>query len=169
MMVFIIGLLASWMINATMAIFGIHMNDVFVRTFFHIPLQGGNHSNSYMTSGSFQRFAIFYNVFVSRENPTIARDVIEEQMDQIGKSFLASPRFATTIYYSTIGRSLPQGFMDQVCSERNNLTCKHVRHYEVGYEEATLASLYVYCKHHPDERVVYIHSKGKNLCFNPIM
>ena len=108
------------------------------------------------------QLAIFYNTYISDKYPEVAYAVIEEQIDKIGKSYLASsPQFNTTIYYTTIKSPLPDGFMDKLCKERYGLTCHHLGHYDRGYEELTLASLYNYCQQHLDERVVYIHSKGK--------
>ena len=108
-----------------------------------------------------KQLAVFYNAYISDEDPATAHRIIEEQIDKIGESYLASPHINTTIYYATLGRTLPDGFMDRVCTERNGLICQHLKHYKGGYEEVTLASLYDYCQNHSDERVVYFHSKGE--------
>ena len=108
-----------------------------------------------------EQLAVFYNVYISDESPATAHRIIREQIKQVGESYLASSHINTTIYYATLGRMLPDGFMERICKVRNGLRCQHLRHYEEGYEEVTLASLYDYCKNHSNERVVYFHSKGK--------
>ena len=121
------------------------------------------HSNA-IFSHSIQlpaKLAVFYNAYISEEDPQIAHEIIEEQINKIGESHLASPQINTTIYYSTLGRRLPDDFMSRLCTERNEMTCTHLGHYEGGYEEVTLAALFDYCQLHPSERVVYIHSKGE--------
>ena len=110
-----------------------------------------------------KQFAVFYNAYISEDDPSVAYEVIQEQIDKIAESYLASPHIATTIYYATLGQALPDGFMERLCTERNGLTCQHLKHYDDGYEEVTLASLYDYCQYYPNDRVMYFHSKGENI------
>ena len=116
------------------------------------------------------QLAFFYNTYISDKEPETAHAIIEEQINKVGTaSFLTSPQFNITIYYSTISNPLPNGFMEKLCTKNNRLTCQHIGHYKTGNEEVTLASLYEYCQHHPDERVVYIHSKGKKVRSNSFL
>ena len=44
---------------------------------------------------------------------------------------------------------------------------RRLHRYKYGVEDRTLALLYGYCRRHPGDRVIYIHSKGKgNLSFS---
>ena len=105
--------------------------------------------------------AVFYNAYISHEQPELAHQIIEEQIDTISKSYAASPHINTTVFYVTVGRSLPDDFMGRVCTERN-MKCQHLKHYREGFEDLTLALLYDHCQRNPDQKVMYLHSKGKN-------
>ena len=121
--------------------------------------KGTNSSSSAKQYGK-KNLAVFYNIFVP-EDPEQALGIIEEQINQIAKSYVATPEFNTTIYYVTLARRLSEDYMEKLCRERSRLTCLHLKHYNEGYEEVTLAALHDYCRVHPSERVVYIHAKGK--------
>ena len=124
--------------------------------------------------------AVFYNVYIAESNqnvsassadegPKLARAVVYEQIRQLAKSHVASAQFNTTVYYVTIGQHsvVDSKYMSTVCNESSRLTCRHLRHYKYGDEDRTLAQLYGYCRRHPSDRVIYIHSKGKgNLSFS---
>jgi hypothetical protein len=115
-------------------------------------------------------FAIFYNVFIpldqGEEGVEQALEIVKEQMDFIGGSYVASYDGGkpVTVFYKTIGKhgALNTTYMHHVCSERNKFICQHVQHHHEGFEELTLQSLYEYCQHEsgPDTRVVYMHNKG---------
>jgi hypothetical protein len=93
-------------------------------------------------------------------------EIVKEQMDFIGSSYVASYDGGkpVTVFYKTIGKhgALNTTYMHQVCSERNKFVCQHVQHHHEGFEELTLQSLYEYCQYEsgPDTRVVYMHNKG---------
>ena len=184
---FVSALIVTWTTNARLVrisrtIYGNYNHHMDVLKFVYVfnisegavlPLASpGDHGNNGLIQdqnasipSTKTQVAIFYNAFISEDNPSNAHEIIKEQIDAIGKSYLTSAWMNTTIYYSTLGRPLPSAFMEDLCREHGNLTCQHLRHYKTGYEEVTLASLFQYCQQHPDERVVYIHSKGEKSSF----
>ena len=120
-----------------------------------------------------KRQAIFYNVYVAKpkqkifstgfgEDQSLIED-LAEQTSEIAKSHVASAQFNTTVYYVTIGQPsvIDSKYISTLCNESSLLTCRHLRHYKYGNEDRTLALLYGYCRRHPSDRVIYIHSKGK--------
>ena len=119
-------------------------------------------SPSVSSSPKILKRAMFYNIYIPPWNPRLAQEVIEEQISTIGKSFAAASSYTVnaTIYYLTLGRLLPDGYMDDLCTQKYNLTCQHLGHHLKGFEVRTLSTLYDYCQLHPEERVVYFHSKG---------
>ena len=112
-----------------------------------------------MTPTAVKKIGIFYNIYASKGNPEIARKVVEEQINKIGNSTLAGPQLNTTIYYLTLGHPFTDGFIEALCAS-NKLGCQHLRHQNSGGELDTLVFLYDYCQLNPNERVMYIHSKG---------
>jgi hypothetical protein len=83
----------------------------------------------------------------------------------VGTSYAASfPGKPVTIFYNTIGKEgvLDPAHMASICAEHNNVLCIHLKHYNEGFEELTLQSLYDYCQYNSDsdDRVVYMHNKG---------
>ena len=109
--------------------------------------------------------AAFYNIYVSKEQekatPTVLK-IIEEQINQLAQSHAASPKFNTTVFYNTIGlqSAVNETFMNNLCTGRNNITCKHLQHYDTGFEEVTLQALYEHCQTHETDLAMYFHSKG---------
>jgi hypothetical protein len=109
--------------------------------------------------------AVFYNVFASN-NPfditaTDVRPIVREQLEQIAASFSIpstdSPS-APTIYYTTIGKNSDEAII-RACSALD-LTCRHLQHFSVASETATLTRLHEYCHKYPRHTVVYLHNKG---------
>jgi hypothetical protein len=123
-----------------------------------------------ISSSQHPPFAIFYNVYIpldqGEEGVKKALEIVKEQMDFIGSSYIASYDGGkpVTVFYKTIGKhgALNTTYMHHVCSERNEFVCQHVQHHHEGFEELTLQSLYEYCQHQgrADTRVVYMHNKG---------
>jgi hypothetical protein len=113
--------------------------------------------------------AVFYNIFippVDDDDDAIqnAFRVVTEQIRQVGTSDAAAFQNKTlTVYYNTIGKpdTLTSTVMDALCSPYK-LECKHMKHYDKGFEEVTLDRVYEYCQlhQHQQHRVIYIHSKG---------
>ena len=110
-------------------------------------------------------FAVFYNIFIpdDEEKAQNALRIVQEQINQVGESYVASlgPNKTATLFYNTIGKpdTLTATYMQQLCGQ-HNLICKHMSHYESGFEEVTLQPLHEFCSIHDDYRVAYIHNKG---------
>jgi hypothetical protein len=125
-------------------------------------------------------FSIFYNVYIpmdqGEEGGKRALDIVQEQMDQVGRSYAtaASQKQPVKLYYNTIGMPgvLTEAYMNAVCTP-NHIQCIHMQHYMSGFEEYTLQRLYEYChaqpssdkitedhQQHQQHRVVYMHNKG---------
>jgi len=114
-------------------------------------------------------FAVFYNIYIPRDKGQEAIErslaVVDDQMAQVGESYAASHQNKpVNVFFNTIGQSgiLNNTYMAQVCSDRSNMRCIHMKHYDEGFEDLTLQRLYEYCHRQsdPDHRVVYMHNKG---------
>jgi len=111
------------------------------------------------------RLAIFYNIFIptdqGAEGEQRARDILQDQLGQIGASY-AVANGTVSLYYVTIGKPLDQDdydYMKSLC-DRNHLECHHIQHFKRGYEEVTLQRVHEFCVAYPEFRAMYIHSKG---------
>jgi hypothetical protein len=107
------------------------------------------------------KVAIFYNVYDSN-NPfditaTDALPIIREQLEQIANSSFSTTNASPTIYYTTIGKSDEP--LVQACAALD-LTCRHLQHFAVASETATLTRVHEYCLKYPTHSVVYLHNKG---------
>jgi hypothetical protein len=150
-------------------------------------------------------FVIFYNIYLHPERTDLGIGIVQEQLGQVAKSYAmqsdthsatdddnnndndngggGSPkRKRLTIYYNTVGAPAFQmtQMMDDVCSS-HGLDCRHMQHYESGFEEVTLQRAHDFCTQtqtaalakkdngdnddgggndYTDIRVVYMHNKG---------
>ena len=138
-----------------------------------------SYSETFESSKPRRPLAIFYNVYVRpspNNNETVgfsleqqkrddvsldlASTVIQEQINQLAHSPVASSEFQTTLYYVTVGRPVGD-LVHRICSRHNSSwNCQHIQHHDNGYEELTLSRLYDYCQTRPEETVMYFHSKG---------
>jgi len=108
---------------------------------------------------------VFYNIFIpnSDAGQNNAIRIVEEQLDQIKSSFLASKQDIVEIHYVTIGPQdvLTDKMMGEFCGQAaSKLKCKQVDHISSGYETTTLGHAYSFCRRNPLSRVIYIHNKG---------
>ena len=92
-----------------------------------------------------KKIAVFYNVYIPPNGDREAwnaRRIVAEQLRQLPVH--------SKVYYNTIGADwrIPS---DDVT---------FLKHYDTGFEDVTLQNVHDYCVEHPDESVVYIHSKG---------
>jgi len=112
-----------------------------------------------------QAWSIFYNIYIPSDKGSRrvrqAMQIVEEQLDQIALSYVASKEDRpVTVYYNTIGKELVHIAIDRICSSKANVRCEHMDHFLEGHEDVTLDKVYDYCQTHESSRVVYIHSKG---------
>ena len=119
------------------------------------------------------KVAIFYDVYFSDSTSNVpnsdaadlklAQGIVEEQVNQIAKSNVAMSQQKTSVYYVTIGSNsyTDSTFVSKLCEAHKHLICRHLRHQKTGEEDRTLASLHGYCKRRPDDKIIYVHSKGK--------
>ena len=85
--------------------------------------------------------------------------IIREQMTDISQSHI-STLGEVTFYYNTIGgRAFDPDYMAAHCEEFN-LDCRHMEHFESGFEEVTLTKMHQFCQSRPEHRVLYLHPKG---------
>ena len=115
--------------------------------------------------------AIFYDIFIAGSQQNITdlgkasseiHSRVEEQMSQIAKTNAATySEFNMTIYYVTIGPTsvVDASYMKKVCNQ-NGLYCRHLRHHKYSDDDRTLAPIFGYCKAHPDDKVIYMHTRG---------
>ena len=122
------------------------------------------------------RHVVFVNFYFPSDSDLLLKNTIMsaiEQIHQIGSSLTAMAPSPTNlqpvVYYSNIGGvsgaiSTP---IDEVCSQYNGqMKCHHLGHFDRGFEEVTLNTLYDYCREpvHESHRVAYDHNKGS---YNP--
>ena len=118
-------------------------------------------------------YAVFYNIYLkpnSAKEPDITTKgiaIVEEQIGQIGESFAAllknEKQQQLTVYYNTVGAAPLNATLVNGLCEPHNLDCRHLRHYESGFEEVTLQAVHSFCQAHQDDdslRVIYLHNKG---------
>jgi hypothetical protein len=129
-------------------------------------------------------FVVFYNIYLHPDRTDLGIGIVQEQLDQVAKSYAAQSRTTDndkdggperkrlTIYYNTVGAFAlhTTDLIDDLCS-RNNLDCRYMRHYDSGFEEVTLQRAHDFCTQtaapenqndsdNADIRVVYMHKKG---------
>ena len=114
-------------------------------------------------------FAIFYNIYIPTEldKETIEQSlaIVDDQMAQVGASYAASYKNKpVNVFYNTVGKRgvLIDQYMALVCSDRSNMRCLHMDHYDEGFEDLTLQRVYDYCQTHrePGHQIIYMHNKG---------
>jgi hypothetical protein len=114
-------------------------------------------------------FAIFYNVYIPDKldkealGQTLA--IVDDQMAQVGASYAASYKNKpVNVFFNTVGKRgvLNNEYMARVCSDRSNMRCMRMDHYDEGYEDLTLQRVYDYCQTHqePGQQIIYMHNKG---------
>lgn len=117
---------------------------------------------------SSSQVAVFYNIFIpeDEEGGRRALGIVRDQINQIGSSHMVTSQHVNdsavmTLYYNTIGtaNTLSYQFMNPLC-RRNKLDCRHMKHYDNGFEEVTLQRVHEFCESHTNHKVIYIHSKG---------
>jgi hypothetical protein len=113
-------------------------------------------------------FAIFYNVYLPHKLDKEALEqslaIVDDQMGQVGASYAASHKNKPVkVFFNTVGKRgvLDNAYMALVCSDRSNMRCMHMDHYDEGYEDLTLQRVYDYCQTHqePGQKIVYMHNK----------
>ena len=109
---------------------------------------------------------IFYHTFSGPTNDDVnlARKIVAEQLEILGQaSRRNNGQFSWILRYRTVGensQALGPVFLDQFCTQTNNLHCEFLGHDVKADEDVTLQQLYEFCLQHPTEVVVYLHSKG---------
>lgn len=106
---------------------------------------------------------VFYNVYVANQSDF---DRVQALVN-VQLSYLQS--YHHPIYVNTIGYD---GRVISILPDNNNMTTSiMLGHHRNASELVTLQSLWDYCHDHPNQRVVYLHSKGSyhNSVENDIM
>lgn len=122
-------------------------------------------ASSTTVQSSSSPISIFYNVFVPPQEAGRDRtlDIVREQLGQFDESDAARlMENNLTVYYSTIGFAHTSERIQELCTDKANINCQHMEHYDAGFEEVTLNKLLAYCKvpGRENDRVVYLHNKG---------
>jgi hypothetical protein len=129
---------------------------------------------------------IFYNIFIPDDtlaggaNTHRAHRIVAEQLRQVAQSYAGGyydpadhTRHATNasvlpsvhLYYTTIG---PKNWLTErrmriatsFCGKLPHFVCKQLAHLTNGSESYTLDQMRQYCVAHPNDRVIYLHTKG---------
>lgn len=95
--------------------------------------------------------SLFYNVYISKENPEVGLKIVKEQLEERAKNAHIAN---APMYYVQIGDIS----VDIGCQPN----CTKLGAYEQGSEALTLTELYNHCTSHPTELVGYIHDKGSH-------
>lgn len=105
-------------------------------------------------------YTIFYHIYVQHDAEQQARNIVDQQIRDLGqalsRSAIVSPQ---VLYYTTVGQEIDESFMDSICRGRFQ-SCHRLQHISSGFEEHTLQSLWEYCQEHEEHRVIYLHTKG---------
>jgi hypothetical protein len=129
-------------------------------------------------------FVIFYNIYLHKDRFHHGIGIVQEQLGQIAKSYAAlshkqsQKQKLLTIYYNTVGAPAftNSTYMDDMCAS-HGFDCRHMQHYESGFEEVTLQRVHDFCiqtqadKNHGNDNdhdhdnshdmsVIYMHNKG---------
>lgn len=108
--------------------------------------------------------SVFYNVYVPESSPDRSFEIVEEQLHQFDESDAARLSINNTliVYYNTIGSNNATERIQELCQDKASLSCRHMEHFNSGFEEVTLQKLYEYCSlpSHENARVIYLHNKG---------
>ena len=103
-------------------------------------------TNNRSTSSVDNKVALFYHVYTPLpkdwEGIKNARRIVTEQLDQLPDN--------VEVFYNSVGGSC------NIPTEQATL----LRHYESGFEDLTLQSVYDYCVEHPDKPVIFMHNEG---------
>lgn len=104
-------------------------------------LESGRQQHALKTS------TVFYNVHTMDRNLT--EQIVVEQLETLSSPEVAP--YIAAVFYNTIG----EPFEISGCPK-----CVHLQHRESASEALTLQSMFLHCKKSPDDRVIYMHSKG---------
>jgi hypothetical protein len=153
----------------------------------NVPQTPMDTASSIRSARASSNVAIFYNIYIPTTPESFtqrALDIVQEQVDQVGESYVGTGRTntnsssdtntntnssTTVLYYNTIGSTaLTNETMQNICSKHasnsnhKNLQCRHMQHYDHAFEEVTLQRLHDYCldPEHENDQVIYMHSKG---------
>jgi len=104
---------------------------------------------------------LFYNIFIPTTNEsqtTRAIGIVAEQLQSIQQSDIGN----ISIHYVLIAPNNNTAHIARTIEELPGCDhrCKSLQQVQHGNEELTLTQLHQHCQHHPNSRVVYIHSKG---------
>lgn len=112
------------------------------------------------------QYAVFYNIYgdPQQNNTSFFETIVLEQIQQIGQSHAVSINTKLELYYNTVGHAYLKGAaftqtMQDTCHALG-LVCRHMAHYEQGFEEITLQDAYRFCRQYPDRHIIYLHNKG---------
>ena len=107
-------------------------------------------SNPSSTTAS---IAVFYNLYVGRESDLeMVSQIVREQFREI------DPAYHTVVHVNSVGVPMPS------ITQFTSAKVVEIGQSQKGSEYDTLRSLWQYCKHNPDNNVIYLHSKGS---YNP--
>lgn len=98
---------------------------------------------------------IFYNGYTNPQSPAASFVVMEQQFQQIRR---LAPN--STIHFTTIAYNGTEAILS-LC-ETYHLTCRHLQHYNDGFETVTLAHLHKFCSQESNAIVTYLHPKGSH-------
>ena len=109
--------------------------------------------------------AIFYHIFVPPDDHGAknARDIIYQQIHELGQALSKTPNFPSSpLYYTSVGKEIQEDFMNLICQSypEQIRSCHRLKHIVTGFEEHTLQELFLHCQEHQDHRVIYLHTKG---------
>lgn len=103
--------------------------------------------------------AVFYNLYLPRGDQKaithILENIVDDQFRQVGASAAAG----FPVYINTIEEPIKAEQFLPIC-KKYHLKCRHLHHYDQGFEMVTLGDLLQYCRQYPQNRVVYLHPKG---------
>lgn len=96
--------------------------------------------------------AIFCNVYTAPGSSNLTLNIVNEQLTTWRESSIAQ---TATLHYALLGEEIqmPCAATGETCQQLPNVNSQ-------GNEEETLQHLHEYCVLHPNDKVVYMHTKG---------
>ena len=97
------------------------------------------------------QIAIFYNIYTAPGKSRHTLNIVNEQLEIWRGSGIAK---MATLYYALLGEEIAVPCnTDETCKRLKNINTS-------GHEEETLQRLHAYCSARPQDKVLYLHSKG---------
>lgn len=127
--------------------------------FLSYILKGSEEEKSPTIHRTASPWVVFYHIYLPHKRNVT--HIIHEQLSTLQASYAAQSVDVLNVYFSVVGSDGgKESLIDEICQRFNRLRCILLDKSTAGNENLTLASMHEYCQNHPDQSVLYFHSKG---------